>query len=150
VADIIALAKFSRLPALCVDAGTAVTVDLVAEDGEYVGGLILPGATLMARSLAEGTARLPLVGPGDHELALARATTSAIAVGSHWGCIAMIGGLLNLLEARGYRWRTLVLTGGFSPRISPCLSRDHHVDLDLCFKGLAIVWEAMHAGAHTG
>jgi type III pantothenate kinase len=40
--------------------GTATTVDGVSADGDFVGGMILPGLGLMLSSLARGTAQLPL------------------------------------------------------------------------------------------
>ena len=43
---------------LLVSAGTAITVDVIAEDGQHRGGLIAPGWWLLKRSLAEGTAQL--------------------------------------------------------------------------------------------
>lgn len=46
-------------PAVIVDCGTATTVDLLDADGRFLGGAILPGPTLMARSLCLGTSRLP-------------------------------------------------------------------------------------------
>ena len=45
---------------LVVSAGTATTVDLLAADGDFLGGLILPGVELMQQALAHGTAQLPL------------------------------------------------------------------------------------------
>jgi type III pantothenate kinase len=45
--------------AVVVLAGTATTIDLLAADGEFQGGLILPGLTLMRQSLARHTADLP-------------------------------------------------------------------------------------------
>jgi len=47
--------------AAVVSCGTALTVDLGDADGALRGGAILPGLGLGAKSLAEGTARLPLV-----------------------------------------------------------------------------------------
>lgn len=47
-----------------VDAGTAVTVDIVA-DGAFVGGTIFPGPSMMLGSLHAGTAALPLVDEPD-------------------------------------------------------------------------------------
>src|SRR5579883_792433 len=47
-------ANSRRLPdraAVIIDAGSAVTVDLLDESGAFVGGVILPGFRLMARSL---------------------------------------------------------------------------------------------------
>jgi type III pantothenate kinase len=42
-----------------VNAGTATTVDALSAEGEFLGGVILPGLTLMAAALAQGTAQLP-------------------------------------------------------------------------------------------
>lgn len=47
-------------PCLVVTAGTATTVDLLSETGDFLGGLILPGVELMQQALARGTAQLPL------------------------------------------------------------------------------------------
>lgn len=43
---------------LVVGCGTATTVDALSADGEFIGGLILPGVELMQRSLGEATAGL--------------------------------------------------------------------------------------------
>lgn len=43
-----------------VMAGTATTVDALAADGRFLGGLILPGLDLMHGALARGTADLPV------------------------------------------------------------------------------------------
>ncbi len=77
-------AKPAGKPAIVVDCGTAATVDLVAADGTFLGGAILPGPDLMAQSLASGTSQLPTLSeamwaspprmPG-------RATDEAIAAG---------------------------------------------------------------------
>ena len=44
---------------LIVMAGTATTIDALAADGRFQGGMILPGLALMRQSLARGTAQLP-------------------------------------------------------------------------------------------
>ena len=46
------------LVAVC---GTATTVDALTAEGEFIGGMILPGPGLMAASLARNTAQLPTV-----------------------------------------------------------------------------------------
>ena len=45
---------------LVVNAGTATTVDALSAEGEFLGGLILPGVDLMRFVLHEHTGRLPL------------------------------------------------------------------------------------------
>jgi type III pantothenate kinase len=47
-------------PALVVNAGTATTVDMLAGDGSFLGGAILPGVELMRFVLHEHTGRLPI------------------------------------------------------------------------------------------
>ncbi|MBP6662605.1 MAG: type III pantothenate kinase, partial [Paludibacter sp.] len=48
---------------LIVDAGTAITYDLVDANGVYWGGNIAPGLSMRLRSLHEFTQKLPLVAP---------------------------------------------------------------------------------------
>ncbi len=45
---------------LVVNAGTATTVDMLSADGEFTGGVILPGVELMRFVLHEHTGRLPI------------------------------------------------------------------------------------------
>jgi len=55
--------KPKGVPAVIIDAGTAVTADYVDESGVFQGGAILPGMAIMARFLHEHTAGLPLIKP---------------------------------------------------------------------------------------
>jgi type III pantothenate kinase len=48
-------------PVVVINVGTAMTVDFVDAEGVFAGGGILPGPRLMARSLHEYTAKLPLI-----------------------------------------------------------------------------------------
>ena len=54
----------STSAALVVMAGTATTIDTLDANGNFLGGLILPGIDLMRRSLARDTAALPLAEGG--------------------------------------------------------------------------------------
>ena len=47
-------------PCVVVNSGTATTIDVLAADGTFEGGLILPGVELMRFVLHEHTGRLPL------------------------------------------------------------------------------------------
>ena len=49
----------SEPPLVVVDAGSAITVDMVTKDGKFQGGAILPGLGMQFASLAEGTTSLP-------------------------------------------------------------------------------------------
>ena len=43
---------------LVVNCGTATTIDALSDAGEFLGGLIIPGVTLMQQSLTHNTAQL--------------------------------------------------------------------------------------------
>jgi type III pantothenate kinase len=58
-AALIAARALHQGAVLVVLAGTATTIDVLDKEGCHLGGLILPGVTLMARALAAGTAQLP-------------------------------------------------------------------------------------------
>lgn len=51
--------KDSGMASIVVDAGTAVTIDLVTGDGEFLGGLIYPGPDASFVQLSTQTAALP-------------------------------------------------------------------------------------------
>ncbi|MCK4685083.1 MAG: type III pantothenate kinase, partial [Pirellulales bacterium] len=48
----------SKKGCIVIDCGTAVSVDMVTSDRQFLGGAILPGPALLARSLADGTSLL--------------------------------------------------------------------------------------------
>ena len=83
------------LPAIVIDAGSAVTVDLVDERGAFRGGAILPGLRLQSQALHQYTAQLPLVDlrrpfpptPGTSTLTAIRSGIFASLVGGvQWLC----------------------------------------------------------------
>jgi len=57
-AALIAAWQLAKRKCMVVNCGTAITIDSLSEDGEFIGGLILPGVELMQRSLFEGASQL--------------------------------------------------------------------------------------------
>jgi type III pantothenate kinase len=81
---------------IIVDAGSAVTVDLVDEVGIFRGGAIFPGLRLMAQALRTYTAKLPMVHWDEPPGSMPGPNTSAaIACGIH---AAVVGGILRLVD----------------------------------------------------
>ncbi len=76
-------------PACIVDCGTAVTLDALAADGIYLGGVILPGTTLMRRCLLSGTAGIRSA-EGRDDSCLAHNTADAVAAGTAFGLVGAI------------------------------------------------------------
>jgi type III pantothenate kinase len=127
-------------PAVIVDCGTATTVDMIAADGSFLGGAILPGPLLMARALAEGTSRLPAVATlaAGHPPAMpGRSTEEAIAAGIGLGIRGAVSRLVAEAQASLGGGAVTLLTGGWAPIVQDALPEALPVpDLVLC--GIAL------------
>lgn len=132
------LAALRRFPggAVVADIGTAVTVDLVSPDAEFLGGAILPGPHLGARALAEYAAQLPCVEPARPVHALGRATAEAIRSGLHHGTIGAIRELIRVLDGAVAFRPALVVTGGDAPGFLSAFPAACHVP-NLTLEGVA-------------
>lgn len=126
---------------LVATCGTATTVDAVGPDGEFIGGMILPGLGLMAASLARNTAQLPQIAQDlDVSEPFADHTDAAIASGcltAQAGAIERAGAAL----ARRFETPQCLLSGGAAALISPHLALPHLKIDNLVLIGL----QAAHA-----
>jgi type III pantothenate kinase len=96
-ADRIAAALAARPgPAVVVDAGTAVTVEIVDAAGLYVGGFIGPGPAAAASGLAGETELLPRLAGERVPLVPGTTTRAALSAGL-WGLA--VGGVDRLVDA---------------------------------------------------
>jgi type III pantothenate kinase len=104
--------KPKTVQAIVIGVGTAVTVDLVKENGSFAGGAIFPGPRLMAESLYHFTAKLPLVNTDKLEYSVPPGTntTRAIQTGI---AFAVMGGASSLVASMSENRETWVfMTGG--------------------------------------
>jgi type III pantothenate kinase len=125
--------------ALVVTAGTATTVDLLSSDGDFLGGLILPGIDLMQQALARGTAQLPLA---DGHFALQpRRTIDAIRS----GCLNAQAGAVERMfrQIRHEPHAICLLGGGAADAFAPLLDLPLRRIDNLVLQGLAAL--ASHA-----
>lgn len=94
IANSAALARSAELPAICVDCGTAVTVEGVDRDGRFVSGPIAPGRMLLRKVLNSHTDQLPLVDIGHGAVSpppvFSSNTVDAILAGCDVGVLGMV------------------------------------------------------------
>lgn len=124
--------------ACCViDAGTAVTVDALAADGQHRGGTILPGLMLMRAALCGNTGRIPAQPMPDVPDGLGRDTAACVAAGVQH---AVVGGIVRSVgcatASLGIAPRCL-LTGGDAAMLAPLLPFATELVPDLVLDGLA-------------
>jgi type III pantothenate kinase len=128
-------ARFPEQDLLVIDAGTAITIDLVTADNAYLGGNISPGLSLRFRALNEFTDNLPLV-KGDHiSEYLGSNTESAIVSGVLNGIIYELDGYINELKSR-YSDLRVIMTGGDVKIFDKKLKNSIFVDSKLNLFGL--------------
>jgi len=96
---------------LIIDMGTAVTYDLVRDDGVYLGGNIAPGVHLRLKALNQFTDQLPLVAPESDFLQIGNDTQTAILGGVMQGIVYEVNGYFSDLQRR-YSNLFVFLTGG--------------------------------------
>jgi len=138
-----AAGAYAKVNAACVvaDFGTALTIDLVADNGIFLGGTILPGVALSAKALHEHTAQLPLVEVGCPAETLGKDTQSAIRNGIY---AMMVGALREIAERYATdigKWPPLIITGGNAADIARGADFVDKVVPDLCLDGLVIAYK---------
>jgi type III pantothenate kinase len=118
---------------LVVDAGSAITIDLVGPQGQHLGGYICPGLRLMRQALWQGTDRvqvdeiepLNMLVPGT-------STQDAVNRGCLLAAVATIEKLASQYPA------SIVITGGDAATVASALSLPADQAPSLVLDGLAV------------
>lgn len=124
---------------LVVNAGTALTVDALTEEGLFLGGIIAPGIELMRRALDEHTAGLKLR-PGEVRFFPSN-TGDAIMSGAVHAAAGAIERMGVFMREGGHESLRIILSGGSAAQLQPMLSFPVVVIDNLVLEGLAAIAE---------
>lgn len=133
-------AKFSGA-LIVLDFGTATTLDIIAPDGAYEGGVIAPGVNLSVEALHMAAAKLPPITVERPDKVIGRSTVQAMQSGVFWGYIGMIEGLVARIEEEYGESATVIATGGLSRLFCESTAIIEYVEEDLTIEGLRILYE---------
>jgi type III pantothenate kinase len=114
----------ANTPVIVIDFGTANTVDLVASDGAFEGGAILPGMGTSANSLNASTDALPVVCvplEGKSPPAVGKDTAEAIHAGLYWGAVGAVRELIARQRDGLVTPPQVLVTGSTSPDMARLL-----------------------------
>jgi type III pantothenate kinase len=138
-----AIAGYERAQGACVivDFGTAVTFDVVSEEGEYLGGIIFPGVEISLEALTERAAALPKIDLGTPRALVGKTTVDAIRSGVVYGFAAMVDGMVGRLREELGEDAEAIATGGLAASIVPFCETIDEVDALLTLTGLRLIWE---------
>lgn len=139
-----AVAAYARFARACVvvDFGTAITYDVVSDAGEYLGGIIAPGAEISLDALSERAAKLPHVELVEPRTVIGRSTVDAIRSGIAYGYGGQVEGIIGRLRAELGQDAPVVATGGMARALTPFVrGAIDAVDELLTLTGLRLIWE---------
>ena len=120
-----------RQAVLVIDAGSAVTLDVVDQNGFHLGGYILPGTSLMVESLRRGTKNVKVDVFDTQSLVPGKNTEDAAVNGI---LLSLISTIKTLTVSYPFQ---LVLSGGSAPAILKHLNMDVDYVPDLVLDGLS-------------
>ncbi len=96
---------------LVIDAGSAITFDLIDKQNRFLGGNISPGLSMRYRSLHEFTKNLPAIERSDQWPDIGKTTEEAIRAGVQNGMIYEIDGMIDHV-LMDWPECQVILTGG--------------------------------------
>ena len=141
VADAIAAIKLEGAPVVVVDLGTTTNIEVIDEQGRFMGGIIAPGTGTGADAMFTHAARLPQVAIVEPAHAIGTNTIDAMRSGIIFGEVARIDGLVRAIFAElGYE-APVIATGGFSGMITELSQTITRREPRLTLHGLRLVYE---------
>jgi type III pantothenate kinase len=117
-----------------VNAGTATTIDALSSQGDFIGGIIVPGFDLMHESLAAQTARLSA--ERGNFTAFPRMTRDAITSGAIQALCGAVERMRDAMLAAGHREPQLIFSGGAGEIFARHMGRPVRVVDKLVLEGL--------------
>lgn len=128
-------------PAVVVDLGTATNFDCVSADGDYLGGIIVPGVHASLDGLLSRAAKLSRIELAEPPRVIGKNTVHAMQSGVIFGYAALIDGLLDRISTEMAEPARVLATGGLAPLICPHARLVDEICPDLTLEGLRIIYE---------
>jgi type III pantothenate kinase len=122
------------------DFGTAVTIDLVNENGIFQGGVICPGFRISALALKKYTAQLPNVKVTRPKAPYGKNTADAINCGLYYSAIGALQEVIRRYAEQIGKWPQTVITGAGAKTIADdCEFIDNYVP-NLVVRGIVLAY----------
>ncbi len=142
-ANLVALSELSELPAAIIDCGTALTVEAINKDKQFIGGIISPGRSLQRKTLHSYTAQLPYieVKSGQTFKTFGYTTEDSIIIGTDLGVIGATKEFLNLtMKELKVDKLNIYVTGGDSELLIKHIPEIKPVSVDFTLYGVLKLW----------
>jgi type III pantothenate kinase len=142
IVDMAAAAALCGTPVAVYDLGTATTLSVVNEKGEFIGGMISAGVQLSLNALAEHTSQLPQLSAEEATELLGDDTVSNMISGAVAAQGIMIDSVIGHVATNlGVRDLNVVITGGLGKLVLPWIHRNVRYEANLLLRGLLEIYE---------
>lgn len=139
VADLVAARAAYEAPFIVVDLGTTTNFEVVDRDGAFVGGIIAPGLKLSAKALAEAAAQLAMIDLKAPSSVVGKSTREAMQAGLVMGQVALIDGLIDMVQRELNCEADVIATGSDAAAIAALSQRIARTDEHLTLRGLSMI-----------
>ncbi len=138
-----ALAAYRRTKTstIVIDFGTAITIDMVSKEGEFMGGLILPGIRTSAYALNKQTALLPEIDVKRPAKIIGNNVENAIKAGIYFGTVGSIVHIIREVRRVYGNLQYTIATGGDAKTFKKDISEIDKFIPRLTLDGIRIAFE---------
>ena len=137
----VAVKELYSYPAIMIDMGTATTMMVLDKEGDFIGGVVMPGVGVSLNALSNNASKLPKINLSYPNRIINTLTDECMQSGIINGQAAMIDGVIEMMEEElGYPC-TVIATGGLARVIIPHCKKAITLDNDLNLKGLEILYK---------
>ncbi|CAM3099629.1 type III pantothenate kinase [Paenibacillus sediminis] len=128
-------------PLVVVDFGTATTFDCIDEQGNYLGGAIVPGIGISTEALYQRASKLPRIELEKPKRVIGRNTVHAMQAGIIYGYAGQVDGIVERIRLEMNANPKVVATGGLAKLIASETKTIEEVNSWLTLEGLRIIYE---------
>lgn len=140
VVDAVAGIAEYPLPLIIIDMGTATTMSAIDKNGNYLGGVIIPGARIALDSMVSRTSQLPRISFDAPKKTIGTNTIECMKSGMVLGNASMMDGMIDRIEDELGEEATVIATGGLARFIIPHCKHEIIYDDTLLLKGLYLIY----------
>jgi type III pantothenate kinase len=137
-----AVAAFAKYKSACIviDFGTATTYDVIANNGDYLGGVITAGLETIASELHRRAAKLPKVELHFPKSAIGKNTVTSMQSGIMFGAVDSLEGMIRRLKKEIGNAK-VIATGGLASLVSSQTKTIDAIESWLVLEGIRLIVE---------
>ena len=140
IVNAVAARELFGAPVIAIDFGTAITFDCVSRDGEFVGGVILPGLIVALDALIDRASKLSSIEIQRPPAVIGTNTTHMLQSGMLYGYAGLIDQTVERIRAE-LGPAQVVATGGLAHLIANEAKSIERVEPFLTLDGLRILFD---------